>query len=303
MNTLAAFSIESPFEKVEECAKFSIDETAAYFLLTDIASVGQKYTLSFWIKADATGSLSVVGTTCGVTTEWQKHVITFTSGSKSIAINFESVGTYYIYHPKLEIGNQATDWTPAPEDMDESIEDAKAEVNEAVNSTNDRVFKAESLIQQLADCISLLVTDENGESLMTQTENGWTFCMQETNSAVSNIQDALAELQTLTGNTSDTVGLLEQAVANNSSTLEYVNISTYDDQPCIELGESDTSFKLLITNTDIRFWNGSDFSTRVNTDGLETDNIKVGGEIIQGGFVMMNTSDGGWGVLWKGVSS
>lgn len=303
MNTVEAFSTENPFGDVDECAKFLIDDTASYFILTNVVNAYQRYTLSFWVKADAAGGLNVASTSIEATTEWHKYVITFVAENNSLAFLFQSVGTYYIYHPKLEIGNQATDWTPAPEDMDESIEDAKAEVNEAVNSTNERVSKAESLIQQLSDCISLLVTDENGESLMTQTEDGWTFCMQETNDAVSDIQSSLAELQTLTGNTSDTVGLLEKAVENNSATLEYVNISTYDDQPCIELGESDTSFKLLITNTDIRFWNGSDFSTRVNTDGLETDNIKVGGEIIQGGFVMMNTSDGGWGVLWKGVSS
>lgn len=303
MNTLEAFSIENPFGKVDECAKFTIDDIASYFLFSNIATIDQKYTLSFWVKGDATGSLSVAGDSCAVTVEWQKRVVTFTASNESIAMLFETVGTYYIYHPKLEVGNKATDWSPAPEDTDESIEDAKSEANDAVGKANDRIAQAESLIEQLADCISMLVTDENGESLMTQTEDGWTFCMQEINSAVSGIRDALDELQTLTGSTSDTVGLLDQAVKNNSATLEYVNISTYNDQPCIELGENDTSFKLLITNTDIRFWNGSDFSTRVNTDGIETDNIKVGGEIIQGGYVMMNTSDGGWGILWKGVSS
>ena len=303
MNTLEAFSIESPFGKVDECAKFTIDDIATYFLLSNIATIGQKYTLSFWVKGDTTCNLSVAGDSCNVTAEWQKRVITFTASNESIAMLFETVGTYYIYHPKLEIGNKATDWSPAPEDTDESIEDAKSEASDAVGKTNGRIDEVKALIEILENSISMLVTDENGESLMTQTKDGWTFCMQETNKAVSDIREALDGLQTLTGSTKDTVGLLDEAVKNNSKTLEYVNISTYNDQPCIELGESDSSFKLLITNTDIRFWNGSDFSTRVNTDGLETDNIKVGGEIVQGGYVMMNTSDGGWGLLWKGVSS
>ena len=39
------------------------------------------------------------------------------------------------------------------------------------------------------------------------------------------------------------------------------------------------------------------------TNGLVTQNIEVRGEIVQGGYVMLNTADGGWGLLWKGVSS
>ena len=307
MNTLESCSIENPFGKVEECAKFLIDDITSYFLMARIMNVGQRHTLSFWARSESTGTLDIPNTsdnaTIEITNEWQKHVVIFESVDDSIEFHFQDTGTYYIYHPKLEIGNQATDWTLAPEDTDDVIKDVQAEANEANNATNERIAIAESIIQQLADNISMLVKDENGESMMMQTSDGWVFSMQETNSAVSGIRDSLSELQTLTGKTAYTVGLLDEAVKKNSETLEYIQFSTYNDQPCIELGESDTSFKLLITNTSIMFWNGSDFPTRINTDGLETDNIKVDGEIRQGGYVMMNTADGGWGLLWKGVSS
>lgn len=307
MNTLESCSIESPFGKVEECAKFLIDDITSYFLMARVMNAGQRHTLSFWARSESTGTLDIPNTsdiaTIEITNEWQKYVITFESVDDSIEFHFQDTGTYYIYHPKLEIGNKATDWTLAPEDTDDAIKDVQAEANEANNATNERITIAESIIQQLADNISMLVKDENGESMMMQTSDGWVFSMQETNSAVSGIRDSLSELQTLTGKTADTVGLLNEAVKKNSETLEYIQFSTYNDQPCIELGESDTSFKLLITNTSIMFWNGSDFPTRINTDGLETDNIKVDGEIRQGGYVMMNTADGGWGLLWKGVSS
>ena len=170
-------------------------------------------------------------------------------------------------------------------------------------ATSDRVSTAESLIQQLSNCISLLVTDENGESLMTQTENGWTFSMKETAEAVSSLTSLLETLQQETGSTQATVETLQQAVSDHGETLDYVHITEYENEPCIELGESDNNFKLLITNTRIMFMNGANVPTYINTNGLVTQNIEVRGEIVQGGYVMLNTADGGWGLLWKGVSS
>ena len=174
---------------------------------------------------------------------------------------------------------------------------------EETYATNERVTTAETLIQQLSNCISMLVTDENGESLMTQTENGWSFSMKETAEAVSSLTSLLETLQREAGSTQATVDTLQQAVADHGATLEYVTVTTYEDEPCIELGESDSNFKLLITNTRIMFMNGANVPTYINTEGLVTQNIKVKGNIVQGGYAMLNTSDGGWGLLWIGVGS
>lgn len=168
-------------------------------------------------------------------------------------------------------------------------------------ATSERVSVSESLIQQLSNCIEMLVTDENGESLMTQTENGWTFSMKETAEAVSGLTSLLEELQQEAGSAQAAVITLQQAMVDHGERLEYVNITTYEDEPCIELGESDSDFKLMVTNTRIMFMNGANIPTYINTNGLVTQDIEVQGEIVQGGFVMMNTSDGGWGLLWKGV--
>ena len=170
-------------------------------------------------------------------------------------------------------------------------------------ATNDRVTTAESLIQQISNCIEMLVTDENGESLMTQTENGWTFSMKETAEAVSSLTSLLETLQQETGSTQAAVEVLTQAVSDHGETLDYVTVTTYENEPCIELGESDSNFKLMITNTRIMFMNGANVPTYINANGLVTQNIDVKGEIVQGGYVMLNTSDGGWGLLWKGVGS
>lgn len=192
------------------------------------------------------------------------------------------------------------------EEANAAIQVSAAEITSSVSSTyatNERITSSETLIQQLSNCIATLVTDENGETLMTQTENGWTFSMKETSEAVSDLMIALETLQKETGSTKATIDVLQQAVSDHGKTLDYVNVTTYEDEPCIELGESDSDFKLLITNTRIMFMHGSNVPTYINTNGLVTQNIEVKGEIVQGGYVMMNTADGGWGLLWKGGNS
>lgn len=214
--------------------------------------------------------------------------------------------TFRIKNVKLEYGNKETDWTPAPEDLDTAVNEAQTTANQASQSAteaNERITTAESLIQQLSNSIAMLVTDENGESLMTQTENGWTFSMKETSEAVSSLTTLLETLQQQTGSTQATVSVLQQAINDHGATLDYVSIGSYEEEPCIELGESDNDFKVLITNTRVMFRHGASVPTLINTDGIVTQDIEVKGKVVQGGFTMMNTADGGWGLLWIGGNS
>lgn len=51
--------------------------------------------------------------------------------------NSRGVGTVEIYAPKFELGNVATDWTPAPEDVDEGINNAQSSADKAnTNASN-----------------------------------------------------------------------------------------------------------------------------------------------------------------------
>lgn len=121
MNALESRSLKSPLNKTDECAVFVIDNPAEGFVLSGIATVRQRYTFSMWLKSDAVGIVSVGGDTFTATTEWEKHSVTFTATSEDVPIVFGVEGTYYIYHAQLEIGNKATDWTPAHEDVEADI--------------------------------------------------------------------------------------------------------------------------------------------------------------------------------------
>ena len=87
-----------------------------------------------------------------------------------------------IRNVKFELGNKATDWTPAPEDLASSngLEAAENAAQDAADKLTERIEQAESRISQIADSISTMVVDGSGASLMEQTSNGWIFSMGET---------------------------------------------------------------------------------------------------------------------------
>lgn len=159
-NTLESYSIETPYNIMDTCAKFSIEDVALPFILTDITAIGECYTLSFWVKSEASGNLQVYNGIFSTSDKWQKYSVVFTANNTKLYIYFNNIGTYYIYHPKLEIGNKATDWSPAPEDLETSV----------VELTT-RVIDAETAIESTKEAISLRATKtelvETSEKLTT----------------------------------------------------------------------------------------------------------------------------------------
>ena len=90
------------------------------------------YTMSVDAKVSASGiKLSFEPYANGVahkevspTTEWKRYTYTFTSGNSTATASCSLFaknaisGYLYLRNPKLEYGNKATDWTPAPEDLE-----------------------------------------------------------------------------------------------------------------------------------------------------------------------------------------
>lgn len=131
MNTLTSHSIENPFGKPDTCARFAIDDVTDPFSLNEIMVVGQRYTLGFWVKSDTDCALRICGKVFDVTSKWKQQVMVFEAEKEELDFEFLNATTYYIYHPKLEIGNKATDWSPSPEDAEDRIDN----VDEALHQT------------------------------------------------------------------------------------------------------------------------------------------------------------------------
>ena len=218
---------------------------------------------------------------------------------KTPAVGDEYDITYW--RPKIELGNEPTDWTPAPEDM--ATSDDVDSVSSSVESNQKRITDAEALIELLTECISMLVTDGNGASLMTQTDTGWTFSTGDLQDAVNRTSESLDTLTNDVGDVQNTVGILQQAVDDLGTLSDYVKIGTYEDEPCIELGESDSDFKLLITNTRIMFKEGTGVPAYFTNQSMHIKKAVVEEELQQGGFVWKARANGNLGLVWKGVTS
>ena len=176
-------------------------------------------------------------------------------------------------------------------------------VQESIGDVNDRVTQSESEITQLSNSISMLVTDENGQSLMEQTSGGWRFniggIQNQINAAAENISDVekdVAETSDLLNKTNDLLNDVTQKTA-------YINMSTDSSgDPCIELGKQDNPFKLRITNTSIDFiQDGMRIAYISNRQlyiqkSVVTDEMKIGST---SGFIWRKRANGNMGLRWE----
>ena len=176
--------------------------------LTDF-NVGTSYTLSAWIKArsdvglDANGyvmarfrsaddkKLHALSLTVSSQTEkdkWIYYEKTWTINDSDIAklecvaLALDKNGMIEACNIKLEKGNKATDWSPAPEDttaaitslsskqssLEQTVDGFKAIV-ESTYATNDSVTQKVSAVEQKADKISWLVKSGTSASSMELT--------------------------------------------------------------------------------------------------------------------------------------
>lgn len=282
---------------------FVIDDITNPFVLSDIATIGQEYTLSFWLKSEAAGRISVCGSTLSSSGTWQKHEITFTATDIDVSFIFEIIGTYYLYHAQLEIGSKATDWQLAPEDFQADLDGAVENVQASIDMSAERITAAESTIQQLANMISSLIVDGNDVSLMTQTDDGWSFNMGQINDTINAATFDINELIERMGGVDNALDALNGAVSDLGVMTDYVTISTYEGQPCIELGEAENGFKLRITNTQIQFLADGAIPVWISNQKLYVEKAEITNELRFGNFVWRVRSNGNMGLSWEGANN
>ena len=213
---------------------------------------------------------------------------------------------------KFERGSNATAWCPALEELSTKYSTIEQNVNgltstvanheSTITETEVQLSAAQTVINQLSDAVSMLVTDSSGSSLMTQTEDGWTFSTAKMQSQLDDASTALDALVDQCGNTDAAVEVLQHAVSDLGVMADYIKIGTYEDEPCIELGEGDSNFKLLITNTRIMFMDGSDIPAYINNKSLYIKKAVIEEELQQGGYSWVTRSNGHLSLVWKGVT-
>lgn len=218
------------------------------FILHNITTIGDEYTFSFWVRSDEPGTVQVYDNVFESTTDWQKYSIVFTANNTKLNINFTVAGVYYIYHPKLEIGNIPTDWTPAPEDSEEAI----SEVRNIVIDQKTEI---------ISDCQSIILG-----ALESYVETGE---YDEFKKTVSSQLEILADQISMTFETvSNQVSEVDGDMQSKFNELyKYI---TFDAENGMSIGSSDSAIKLIVDNDGILFtkdgvvfgsWDGNDFHT------------------------------------------
>ena len=179
------------------------------------------------------------------------------------------------------------------------LDAANDAMDEISNALNERVETVEMNISNLEGLISTLVVDSNGGSLMKQTSDGWVFSMGET---LNKLQTAVDDLKTLEGEldtTSADVQTLQNVIRSIETLTSYVRITTDGSEPQIELG-NEGSFKVIITNTAIKFMDGTTIPAYVTNQSLKIGRAEVEDELVFGGFAFAERANGNMGLIWKG---
>ena len=163
-----------------------------------------------------------------------------------------------------------------------------------------RLNDAQLIIDSLKATISTLITGQNGESLMTQTETGWTFSLATIQNTLNTISNNVNSLNSDMSDANNLISVLNSTVADLGVYTDYIKFGVDNGKPCIILGETDSAFKVLITNTDIRFMEGSSIPASISNQALNIGTAVVKDELKQGGFVWAVRSSGNYGLSWRG---
>lgn len=304
MNQLEAIQVVNPEGKTDDCAKFTISREDATFTFQDILFANQDYVFSCWVKSDAVGSLAIGEETIATSSTWSQIIHKFTASVVDFAIDFDQTGVYYFYNSKLERGNTPTDWTPAPEDLEDGIFDAQTSADSAqsaADEVSDRVTSAQLSIDSINAQLQTLVVGENGESMMTQTEDGFRFDFSSIQKQITNALDAATSAENDLSQVSSDIDSLKESTSYLTELNSYITMGDSEGTPYIELGQKDGEFKVRITNTEMSFMQGTDKIAYITNNQLYiqssvvTDEMKIGAT---DGFIWKRRGNGHMGLRW-----
>lgn len=213
-----------------------------------------------------------------VSEEWKKysHSWTVSNGLDSetkhsmILARLEQrmgVGTIEIYAPKFEIGNKATDWTPAPEDVDEAINTERTERQSSIETKANEITAKVS--ETYVSNSALNHYKEEVSTQFSQTKSDFTWSINRS------VTDAKNEMNGQISSVKGRLDGLKQTADNVNSYMSF-------DNDALTLGKSDSAFKTKITNQEWSIQKNGAKVTYINdqtmyiTNGQFTQSLKVG---------------------------
>lgn len=245
-------------------------------------------------------------TTDEITTETYDGIILQFMKSSAVAIEVELTSL------KWEKGTKATDWTPAPEDVDNAIIDTDSMANEALSIAEEntaRITEANYYISQLREAITSIVEGYNSSSMLIQNEDGWTFSMSD-QSILDDTKAALDALRDSDISTEETMTAMDSLITSVREKTDCITFGKDDNgNPSIILSKTDSLFQLHITNKGIEFKYGSQVPAYITTDSddnndpdskLYIEKAEIMESLQQGDFFWKSRENGNLGLQWRG---
>lgn len=268
--------------------------------VTSMPLNGDTYTLSFWTKSTVAGDTirvhfyspsnithcvgsqgQVSGNTDGqcdftLSTVLTKYWVTYTipkggNSARSVIIprmsSGSGKGTVSVKWEKLEEGNKATDWTPAPEDVDEAINTERTERQSAIETKANEITAKVS--ETYVSNSALNHYKEEVSTQFSQTKSDFTWSINRS------VTDAKNEMNGQISSVNGRLDGLKQTADNVNSYMSF-------DNDALTLGKSDSAFKTKITNQEWSIQKNGAKVTYINdqtmyiTDGQFTQSLKVG---------------------------
>lgn len=273
---------ETPTKDVDGFYYVSLSNSFLNYIYQFIDLVlGQTYTISFVAKCDSNVQLEIKDDSYNNAAlayatidskDWKLYSTTFVVGIKKDTpkvcfLTRQDSATIYIKKIKLELGNKNTDWTPAPEDVDEAINTERTERQSAIET------KANEITSKVSETYVSNSAFEHYQNTVstqfTQTKNDFTWSINQS------VTDAKNEMGGQIDSVNGRVDGLKQTTDNVNSYMSF-------DNDALTLGKSDSAFKTKITNQEWSIQKNGAKVTYINdqtmyiTDGQFTQSLKVG---------------------------
>ncbi|QIE78911.1 phage tail spike protein [Weissella confusa] len=251
--------------------------------LPDKQTIGKQVTVSFWAKASVDnanfhsephGGANEFNTK--LSTTWTRYSYTISSFSGIIYFMAVDAGTtYYLDDIKLELGNVATDWTPAPEDMSSATAKAQLTADQATLSINNYKTDADGRISKAqAD----IITNANA---ITQKVS-----QSDYNTKTGELTTSVSKAQQTADTATQTIGTYKESNDKRVAAAE-TNITANAD-----------AIKLTASKTELNQATGKlsgDISTlQQRADGFEATVTKVNNLAVGGRNLLLNSKILSW---------
>lgn len=243
------------------------------------------------IKDDSSIHDHVIGNITVSSNTWGKYTLSFKNTYATYPFMFtlltrQNTSTIYVKKIKLEKGNKATDWSPAPEDMatadsladvNNSLTDTTNDLQSSINSTNKNLQDIQNNQNEVYEIVS---QNKSQISSLTQRAEGFTMDFKTVNETVKQINN--------------------QFVTERDERYKYIKFIDGEIWLGKEVPIGEDDFKLVIKNDRISFLQNKTEVAYMSNNKLYVTDIHVTSSLQLGKFVLSSRANGNVGLRWIG---